>query len=120
LLCRDGYKLIFESNKVGVSKCGLSIGKGYDSGGMLHFSLSDFSSLVVSFINKDGEVSVWHLRSCHINFECIPQLSTLNLIPKLSIVKDSRCQACVQAKQPRKPHFAVEEKKFDNFRTHTF
>jgi hypothetical protein len=46
-LCRDGYNLVFESNKVVVSKCGLFIGKGYDSGGM-----------VVNFINKDDEASV--------------------------------------------------------------
>jgi hypothetical protein len=57
-LCRDGYNLVFESNKVVVSKCGLFIGKGYDSGGMFRFSLSDFSSLVVNFINKDDEASV--------------------------------------------------------------
>jgi hypothetical protein len=57
-LCRDGYKVFFKSNKVVVSKCGLFIGKGYDSGGMFRFSLSDFSSLVVNFINKDDEASV--------------------------------------------------------------
>jgi transposase InsO family protein len=34
----------------------------------------------------------------------------LSLIPKLSIVKGSKCQACVQAKQPRKPHFAIDER----------
>jgi hypothetical protein len=87
-----------------------SIDKGYDSGGMFHFSLSDFSSPVVNFINKDGEASVWHSRLCHINFGCISRLSTLSLIPKLSIVKGSKCQACVEAKQPRKPHFAVDER----------
>jgi hypothetical protein len=31
LLCRDGYKFVFESNKIVMSKCGLFIGKGYDS-----------------------------------------------------------------------------------------
>ena len=38
------------------------------------------------------------------------QLSSLNLIPKLSIVKGSKCQTCVQAKQPRKPHKVAEER----------
>jgi hypothetical protein len=62
------------------------------------------------FINKDDEASVWHSHLCHINFGYISQLSTLSLIPKLSIVKGSKCQACVQAKQPRKPHFAIDER----------
>jgi hypothetical protein len=81
-----------------MSKCGLVIGKGYDTGGMFRFSLLDFSSSVVNSINKDDEVSVWHSSLCHINLGCISRLSTLSLIPKLSIVKGSKCQACVQAK----------------------
>jgi hypothetical protein len=61
-------------------------------------------------VNKDGEASVWHSRLCHINFGCISWLSPLSLIPKVSIVKCFKCQACVQAKQPRNPHFAVDER----------
>jgi hypothetical protein len=38
------------------------------------------------------------------------QLSSLNLILNLSIVKGFKCQNYVQSKQPRKPHKAVEER----------
>jgi hypothetical protein len=31
-----------------------------------------------------------------------------NLIPKFDLVKDSKCQVCVQSKQPGKPHKAAE------------
>jgi len=34
----------------------------------------------------------------------------MSLIPNIPTVKGSKCQACVQAKQPRKPHKAVEER----------
>ena len=34
LLCRDGYKLVFESNKVVVSKYGTFVGKGYECEGL--------------------------------------------------------------------------------------
>ena len=37
LLCRDGYKLVFESNKYVVSKYGSFVGKGYKSGGCWAF-----------------------------------------------------------------------------------
>ena len=113
LLCRDGYKLVFESNKVVISKFGLFIGKGYDSGGLFRVSLSDFCNKVVNHIcdpNNGDEANVWHSRLCHINFGCMSRLSSLNLILKLSIVKGSKCQTCVQAKQPRKPHKVVEER----------
>ena len=35
-------------------------------------------------------------------------LENLSLIPKFTIVKGSKCQICVQAKQPRKSHATVE------------
>jgi hypothetical protein len=38
------------------------------------------------------------------------RLFSLNLILNLSIVKGSKCQSCVQFKQPQKPHKAVEER----------
>ena len=41
LLCRDGYKLVFESNKFVISKYGTFVGKGYESGGLFRLSLSD-------------------------------------------------------------------------------
>ena len=36
------------------------------------------------------------------------RLAKLNLIPTFTTVKGSKCQVCVQAKQPRKPHTAAE------------
>ena len=58
----------------------------------------------------DDDASVWHSCLCHINFGSMSWLSSLNLIPKFSIVKGSKCHSCVQSKQPRKPHKAAEER----------
>ena len=41
LLCRDGFKLVFESNKCILSKFGIFFGKSYESGGLFRLSLSD-------------------------------------------------------------------------------
>jgi hypothetical protein len=43
------------------------------------------------------------VKVCHISFDRIIQLFRLNLIPKIPLVRRSKCHACVQAKQPRKP-----------------
>jgi hypothetical protein len=40
-LCRDDYKLVFESNKCILSKYGTFVGKGYNSGGLFRLSLHD-------------------------------------------------------------------------------
>jgi hypothetical protein len=39
LFCRDGYKLVFVSNKCILSKYETFVGKGYDSGGLFRLSL---------------------------------------------------------------------------------
>jgi len=60
LLCRDGFKLVFKSNKCVLSKFGTFIGKGYDSGGLFSLSLSnDYNKVLNNVINVD-ESNVWH------------------------------------------------------------
>jgi hypothetical protein len=42
ILCRDGFKVVLESNKFVVSKCRQFIVKCYVCGCLFHFSVSDF------------------------------------------------------------------------------
>jgi hypothetical protein len=108
LLCRDGFKLVFESNKYVLSKYGNFVGKGYESGGLFRLSLSkDCNNAVNNAMNID-ESNVLHSRLCHINFGCMARLANLSLIPKFTLVKDSKCHVCVKSKQPRKPHKVAE------------
>jgi hypothetical protein len=48
-----------------------------------------------------------HQQLCHINFGCMSRLVSLNLIPKFNLVKNSKCDVCVESKQPLKPHKAA-------------
>jgi transposase InsO family protein len=82
-------------------------------GGLLRFLVSDFYNKSVNNICDDineSDASVWHSRLCYLNFGSMSRLSSLNLIMNLSIVKGSKCQSCVQSKQPQKPHKAAEER----------
>jgi hypothetical protein len=60
LLCRDGFKVVLESNKLVVSKSGQFIGKGYDCGDLFRFSLLDFNNKSVNHIcdNVDDLASI--------------------------------------------------------------
>ena len=72
LLCREGFKLVFESNKVVVTKYGLFVGKGYICRGMFCFSLADFGNKVVNNIHLNiNETEVWHSCLCHIALGCM-------------------------------------------------
>jgi hypothetical protein len=63
---------------------------------------------VINHVCNDNESNVWHSRLCHINFGCMTRLANMSLILKFTAVKGSKCQVCVQAKQPRKSHTAAE------------
>jgi hypothetical protein len=61
LLCRDGFKLVFESNKYVLLKYVNFVGKGYDYGGLFRLSLSDkCNNFVKHVMNTYDESSVWH------------------------------------------------------------
>jgi hypothetical protein len=71
LLCRDGFKVVFESNKFVVSKCGQFIDKGYVCGGLFCFSVADFYNRFVNNICdgiNESDASVCHSCLCHLNF----------------------------------------------------
>jgi hypothetical protein len=114
LLCQDGYKLVFESNKLVMSKFGNFIDKGYISGGLFHLNTSDYSynlNFASMINNKICKADVWHSQFCHIRFDTVAKMFRLEFIPKFNIVKGSKCQSCVQAKQPRKSFKSLEEKR---------
>jgi hypothetical protein len=108
-LLRQGLKLVFESNKVILTKFGNFIGKAYESDGLFHMSvMNNYSfSAIHQSCNKNNDM--WHSRLCHINSRAIKHLSNMNLIPEYKL-DTSRCEICVQAKQPRLPFKTVEEK----------
>ena len=70
-------------------------------------SLVDTCFKSVNNVVNNVETNVWHSRLCHVNVGCMSRLASLNLIPKIDVVKNSKCHVCVEAKQPRKPHKAV-------------
>jgi hypothetical protein len=55
MMCRDGYKIVLESNKCVVSRHGIFIGKAYDCGGLFCLSLLDMCNKVVNIANISDE-----------------------------------------------------------------
>jgi hypothetical protein len=51
ILCRDGYKIVLESNKCVVSRHGTFVGKGYDCEGLFRLSLLDVCNKVVNTVD---------------------------------------------------------------------
>ena len=53
-------------------------------------------------------LDLWHARLGHLNVDSIKRLKHLNLIPKLSNMDFSKCEACVEAKLHKKRFKSIE------------
>jgi hypothetical protein len=61
MLCRDGYKLVFEYNKCVIYKYGTFVGKGYESGGLFRLSLVNTCFKSVNNVVNNVKTNVWHI-----------------------------------------------------------
>ena len=107
LLNKAGVKLVFEGDKLVLSRNGEFVGKGYLSGGL--FILETVS--VIDVMNKTTSsayllesVDLWHGRLGHVNYGSLKRLQTMSLIPNLNSNGHNKCEICVEAKHSR-THF---------------
>lgn len=68
-LLKDGFKLVFVSNKFVLSKYETLVGQGYECGGLFPLSLEDFYNKVLNHVGTSTDKNnVWHSRLCQLNF----------------------------------------------------
>ena len=125
LLNKAGLRLVFEADKVVMSRNGEFVGKGYLCGGLFILNtepISAFNSVAstsvsagVSEINKMStsayiaeSIDVWHGRLGHVNVNSIKKLRNLSLIPSLTSKEFEKCPSCVEAKFVKKPSRTVK------------
>jgi hypothetical protein len=105
MLCRQGIKLVFESNKAVFTKSGSFVGKGYECGGMFRLSVVDTTANIFCSSYSNNNIDLWHSHLCHVNRDAIVRMSKMDLILTYNFDRNHECEVCVQAKQPRKPFF---------------
>lgn len=114
LLSNKGFKIVFESDKVVLTKGEMYVGKGYLCDGI-------FKLNVVSIVNENASNStasvylldsndLWHARMGHVNYHSLYRMMNLGLLPKnnLNNIKKSKCEVCVESKYSRHSYKFVE------------
>ncbi|KZV26179.1 hypothetical protein F511_06346 [Dorcoceras hygrometricum] len=111
LLNKHGFRIVFESDKVVVSKNGMYVGRGYVSDGL-------FKLNVMAIKPKMNKINpsiyllespyLWHGRLGHVNYDTIRRLINLQNIPTFQIDKSHKCEKCVEAKQTRSSFKTIE------------
>ena len=105
LLSKKGFRLVFESNKFVLTKSGIYVGKGYMRNGLFKMNVmtivSDFNNKNTSSAYMLESSNIWHGRLGHVNFDTLCKLMNLELLPKLNIDANHKCETCVQSKLTR-------------------
>ena len=104
LVCKRGFKVVFESDKLILSKNGMFVGKGYGCNGMFKLSINErkVSAYIVDYFY------LWHDRLEHLNFKSIKNISKLGIIA-CSNESTEKCEICVKSKMAKK-HFPNVER----------
>ncbi|KAJ9680257.1 hypothetical protein PVL29_019539 [Vitis rotundifolia] len=110
LLRKTGVRILFDSDKIVLTKNDAFVGKGYCNQGLFLLNVSDI-------INNNASSSsayivdscdIWHGRLGHVNFSYMKRIVKLDLIPKLSLKNHEKCESCVESKTTKKSCKSVE------------
>ena len=112
LLSKNGFRLVFESDKFVLTKSGIYVGKGYMSNGLFKMNVmtivSDFSNKNTSSAYMLESSNIWHGRLGHVNFDTLCKLMNLELLPKFKIDANYKCEICVESKLTRTSFHNIE------------
>ncbi|KZV48684.1 hypothetical protein F511_26132 [Dorcoceras hygrometricum] len=111
LLNKHDFRIVFESDKVVVSKNGMYVGRGYVSDGLFKLNVMAIKPKV-NKVNPSAYLLespyLWHGRLGHVNYDTIHRLINLKNIPTFQIYKSHKCEICVEAKQTRSSFKTIE------------
>ena len=106
LLNKYGFMMVFEANKVVLSKSGMFVGKGYVSNGLVKLNIMTLKPKIMnktyaSFVYVLESSNLWHGRIWHVNYCSLKRLINLNHIPTFQIDIKHKYETCVKEKMTR-------------------
>lgn len=109
-LVHRGYKIVFDCNKIVITKNNAFIGKGYVNEGLVKLNAINLfinkAENQTYLVNKSNQ-NLWHARLGHVHLRKVEYMIKSKLIPK-SNLDTFKCEICAKSKQPRKPFKSVK------------
>ena len=105
LLNKAGFVQTFGADLYTLTKNNVFVGKGYATNEM--FKLIVDANKIVSFTYMLCSFNIWHARLYHVNKRLIKNMSSLYMIPKLSLNDFEKCEYFSQEKITKIPHKSV-------------
>ena len=113
LLSKNGFKLVFVSDKFVLSKNEMYVGKGYLSDGLFKLNVmtivtkDDLNKVASSYVLESS--NIWHARIGHVNYKSIKRLMNMGLLPNFDCPSE-KCQVCVESKFSEPPFHSVDNR----------
>ena len=113
LLSKNGFKLVFVSDKFVLSKNEMYVGKGYLSDGLFKLNVItivtkvDLNKVASSYVLESS--NIWHARLGHVNYKSIKKLMNMGLLPKFDCTNE-KSQVCVESKFSKPPFHSVDNR----------
>ena len=106
--------IVFESDKVALSKSGMFVRKRYISNGFFKLSVMTVKPKTINKTNHSFAYLVeysnlWYGRLGHVNYGSLMRVINLNHIPTFQIDIKHKCETCVEAKMTRLSFQTIEE-----------
>lgn len=112
LLNKHGFRIVFESDKVILSKSGMFVEKYYVSDEMFKFNVMVVKPKMNNKVNASVYLlessNVWHGRLGHVNYDTLRRLVNLKCIPAFHVDSKHKCETCVEAKLTRSSFKSIE------------
>ena len=116
LLSKNGFKLVFVSDKFVLTKNDMFVGKGYMNDGLFKMNVMTVvpKSINNNKVNSSAYLlessNIWHARLGHVNYDTLRRLINLEFLPRFDINLKHKCEICVESKMTRLPFHSVERK----------
>ena len=112
-MSKNGFRLVFESDKFLLTKSGMYVRKGYMSDGLFKLNVMTIVSKLNEMIVSSSSYllassHLWHGRLGHVNYNSLRRLINLECLPKFDINLNHKCEICVEAKMTRKSFSTIE------------
>ncbi|KAK8594089.1 hypothetical protein V6N13_125899 [Hibiscus sabdariffa] len=114
LLSVHGFRMVFESQKLILSKGGIFVGRGYVLNDMWKLNAISVKAknmnknIASSSVYMLESLNLWHGRLGHVNYDTLRRLINLDHIPSFHINYKHKCETCVETKLTRSSFQIVE------------
>ena len=97
LLNKHGFKMVFEADKVVVSKSRMFLRKGYVSNVLFKLNIMTIMPKIMNKANASffyvlESSNFWHCKLGHVNYGSLKKLINLNHIPTFQIDNKHKCE----------------------------